>query len=103
MTRRVADQLLDRPEFDSRTLFLARGVGVSARTLERQFIAETGLTIGRWRRHARLLGALRRLGAGESVKRVASACGYSEPSAFVAAFKSVFGRTPGRYFEPIDH
>ena len=97
-TRAVAERLTQRPELDARTPELAKSVGVSGRTLERQFLAETGVSLGPWRRQVRLLSALRRLGAGESVKQVSTGCGYSEPSAFVAAFKAVFGQTPGRYF-----
>ena len=45
-----------------------------------------------------LLRALRSLGAGASVKNAAIEAGYQSPSAFVAAFRSIFGTTPGRYF-----
>ena len=41
---------------------------------------------------------LRRLADGAPVKVVAEAAGYASASAFVAAFKGVFGATPGRYF-----
>ena len=78
---------------------LARAVGRGARTLERRFRGETGMTLGRWRRHHALLGALERVAAGEPVKVVAAAAGYAAPSAFVAAFRAAFGTTPGRYFE----
>ena len=77
---------------------VTRAVGVSTRTLERRFLEETGLTFGRWRRQATLLEGLRQLAAGHSVKSVSSTCGYAEPSAFVAAFKALYGQTPGRYF-----
>ena len=71
---------------------------MSARTLERRFLAETGLTVAGWGRQARLLQGLRGLAAGQPVKRVAQAAGYRSASAFVAAFRVVFGQTPGRYF-----
>ena len=77
---------------------LARRFGVGVRTLERGFVAETGLSLGQWRRHARFMDALRQLGAGASVKRAATEAGYRTPSAFVAAFRSSFRTTPGRYF-----
>jgi AraC-like DNA-binding protein/quercetin dioxygenase-like cupin family protein len=77
---------------------LARQVGLSRRTLERRFQDETGLSLGQWRRQARLLNALRGLAAGEAVKAVAERAGYRTPSAFVAAFRTAFGTTPGRYF-----
>jgi len=77
---------------------VARVVGLSARAMERRFLAETGLPIARWRRQARLHDALRQLAAGASVKAASVAAGYAAPSAFVAAFREVFGVTPGRYF-----
>jgi AraC-like DNA-binding protein len=36
---------------------------------------------------------------GESVKAAGAKAGYAAPSAFVAAFRTLFGVTPGRYFE----
>jgi AraC-like DNA-binding protein/quercetin dioxygenase-like cupin family protein len=78
---------------------LARRVGLGSRTLERRFAQETGMTLGRWRRQARLLDALRKLGSGQTVKVVAQDAGYGSPSAFVSAFRSVFGVTPARYFD----
>ncbi|MDF7777803.1 helix-turn-helix transcriptional regulator, partial [Sphingomonas sp. AOB5] len=77
---------------------IAAGAGMSLRVLERRFLAETGLSLGRWRRQARLLAAMERLAAGDPVKRVAAGAGYATPSAFVAAFRATFGETPGRYF-----
>jgi AraC-like DNA-binding protein len=95
----LASALLADPSGRQPVSELARGLGLGARTLERRFRDETGLSIGQWRRQARLQEALRRLAAGESVKAVSSACGYAEPSAFVSAFKAMFGRTPARYFQ----
>lgn len=77
---------------------LARAVGLGIRTLERQFLAETGLTPGRWRRQHILLGALEQLASGTPIKQVAAAAGYATPSAFTAAFRGTFGNTPARYF-----
>lgn len=77
---------------------LAHAVGLGIRTLERQFLAETGLTPGRWRRQHALLGALERLAAGAPIKQAAAAAGYATPSAFTAAFRATFGTTPARYF-----
>jgi len=77
---------------------LSRAVGLGTRTLERQFLAETGLTPGRWRRQHALLGALERLAAGTPIKQAAALAGYATPSAFTAAFRATFGNTPARYF-----
>ena len=79
---------------------LARSVGAGRRTLERTFVAETGLTIGAWRRRQRLLRALELLAQGEPVTTVALAVGYRTPSAFTAMFHEQLGTTPTRYFQP---
>jgi AraC-like DNA-binding protein/quercetin dioxygenase-like cupin family protein len=80
------------------TPIIARRFGLSVRTLERRFVAETGMTFGQWRRHGRFLRALRLLAEGRPVKAVARDAGYRSASAFVAAFSDTFGTTPGRYF-----
>ncbi|HEX4381568.1 MAG TPA: helix-turn-helix transcriptional regulator [Myxococcales bacterium] len=76
---------------------LARGIGLSARTLERRFLAETGMTFFQWRLHARMLRALEQILLGEPLKVAAERAGYRGQSAFVAAFKSAFGTSPRRY------
>lgn len=80
---------------------LAAEVGSTPRTLERLFRAETGLSYRRWRSRHRLLRAIERLQAGESTTAVAAALGYAGASAFAAAFREGFGRTP-RSFGPDD-
>jgi AraC-like DNA-binding protein len=97
--RRIADDLAQRPSDRASHASLAKRFGLGVRTLQRGFAAETGLSLGQWRRHARFMHALRRLGAGESVKRVAFEAGYRTPSAFVAAFRASLNTTPGRYFD----
>jgi AraC-like DNA-binding protein len=69
----------------------------SRRTVERHFLVETGLTLGRWRRRARIIEALRRLAEGEPVTEVALAVGYATPSAFTAMFHTETGTTPSAY------
>lgn len=76
---------------------LAGSVATSRRTLERLFIAQTGMTVGRWRTQVRIHEAVRLLAAGRSVTRVAVDVGYSTPSAFGVAFRQVLGTSPGRY------
>jgi AraC-like DNA-binding protein len=75
---------------------LARGAGASLRTLERVFLAETGVALGEWRRRRRLFHALGLLEAGASVGDAADAAGYATISAFTAAFKRQFGAPPSR-------
>lgn len=78
---------------------LARQVGASRRTLERAFATQTGLSLGAWRRRARVLGSLDALTAGASVTQAATEAGYATPSAYVAAFKQELGQTPRRFID----
>ena len=96
--RRVAQHLAERPRDRTSHAALGRRFGIGARTLERGFAAETGLSLGQWRRQARFMHALRLLGTGASVKRVTVEAGYRTPSAFIAAFRAALHTTPGRYF-----
>ena len=75
---------------------LARKAGASLRTLERCFVAETGASVGDWRRRVRLFHALRLLEGGASVTEVALEVGYASTSAFSHAFARQFGRSPSR-------
>ncbi|MNR08264.1 HTH-type transcriptional regulator ChbR [compost metagenome] len=70
----------------------------SEKTLTRAFQRETGLSFRQWRQRLRLLAALQPLERGASVTEVALASGYESPSAFIAAFKGLFGVTPGELF-----
>lgn len=88
----LADPADDRP-LDA----WARAAGASGRTLARLFRTETGLTFGAWRQQARLLEAMARLAAGESVTAVALDLGYDSPSAFGAMFRRALGAPPSRY------
>ncbi len=94
---RFAAEVQRRPDEAASIEALARRAGASRRTIERLFLAETGMRVGEWRRRMRLLHAVRRLAEGESVGNVASESGYASVSAFVAVFRKTFGTTPGRY------
>jgi AraC-like DNA-binding protein len=78
---------------------MLRKCGASRRTMERLFRAETSMSLGQWLRRRKLLDALRRLAAGESVNAIAFELGYNSSSAFIAMFRRELGQTPKRYFE----
>ncbi len=94
---RLADIISNDPANRSPLTELARSTGASPRTLERLFVQQTGISIGRWRQQARLMLAIRLLVEGRSVNQAGSESGYESPSAFVAMFKREFGTTPGQY------
>jgi AraC-like DNA-binding protein len=74
-----------------------RNVNASRRTLERRFKTETGMSLGQWRRRARILAAVAMLAQGESVTRTALTVGYATPSSFVSAFRSELGSPPREF------
>jgi len=96
--RRAAERLIREPMELESLEGAARAAGASKRTLERLFLRETQMTLGRWRQRSRLIEALRLLAAAQPVTRVALDVGYQSPSAFVSAFRRQMGTTPGRYF-----
>ena len=76
--------------------------GLSRRTLTRMFRRETGQSFSAWRQRVRLLEALARLSAGQSVTNVALDVGYDSPSAFTAMFRRELGAAPRRYLRWAD-
>jgi AraC-like DNA-binding protein len=96
--QRAAAWLRAHPDDAGAIKQVAKRVALSARTLERLFRKETGLTFGKWRQQLRLLQALRLLAARKPVTAVALDVGYESASAFIAMFKRTLGVTPYRYF-----
>ena len=93
----LAYRILDLPADVPSVPHLAQSLNMSSRTLERQFKAETGLSMRSFRRQAKLFKALELLSSNVPVSRISDALGFGEPSAFIAMFKPAFGVTPGRY------
>ncbi|MEL7369714.1 MAG: helix-turn-helix transcriptional regulator [Myxococcota bacterium] len=92
--RRLADLMLERMGDGASLDPLLTEAGLSRRTAERLFYAQTGLSPARWRQQACLAASFERLAAGARVTEVALAAGYASPSAFSAAFKRVLGIAP---------
>jgi len=70
---------------------------LSARSLSRLFQSEAGMSFGNWRRNLRVIEAISKLDAGESVLSVALDMGYTSQSAFTAMFRRVSGDLPSRF------
>ncbi len=94
----VARALLANPASGRRLEQWARFADISARTLSRKFVEETGMSFGQWRQWARLTQALEWLATGQAVKHVALSLGYDSVSAFIKAFRLALGTTPSAYF-----
>lgn len=95
--QRVARALAAQPQDTRDGVAWAAQAGISSRTLARRWQAETGMGLAQWRQRLRVLHALPRLVAGESVTSTALSLGYDTPSAFIAVFRRELGTTPGRY------
>jgi AraC-like DNA-binding protein len=95
--RAVARVLRERPEDNTPLAELGRRIGASGRTLSRLFHDELGMTFYEWRTQLRIFHALVLLAEGHDTTHVARACGWANPSHFIAAFAKLMGTTPGRY------
>lgn len=93
--RHIARHLLAEPAASATLGELAAAERVSARTVQRAFLKETGLSFSQWRARCRLSAGAERLREGASVTQAARACGHT-PSTFIARYRAEFGITPGR-------
>lgn len=91
----LCNGLLAAPDQPQTLQQWARELGCSEKTLMRLFQRETGLSFRNWRQRMRLLSSLALLEAGKNVTEAALGCGYDSTSAYIAAFKQLFGATPG--------
>jgi len=95
--RRFVEEMSKEPQSERNLDAWARFTGMSKRSLLRNFQLETGMTIGQWRQHLRMLAALEKLSNGTSVQETCFAVGYSSVSAFIKTFKLIVGMTPYAY------
>jgi len=94
---RIARAILDEPSDERSLEAWAAWAAISARSLSRRFVLETGFTFTAWRQRARLLRALEMLADAVPVTTIALQLGYSTPSTFISLFKRTFGVTPAIY------
>ncbi|MFF7707746.1 helix-turn-helix domain-containing protein [Pseudomonas sp. NPDC007930] len=95
----MCEALIEQPAAQASLSEWAARLGRSEKTLMRQFQRETGLGFRSWRQRMRLLSSLGALERGASVTEAALECGYESTSAYIAAFKGLFGHTPGELFQ----
>ncbi|SFM92531.1 AraC-type DNA-binding protein [Variovorax sp. OV329] len=94
---RIANAILESPGVQRTLGEWAAWAGMSARTVNRLFDAEVGMSFSHWRQQAMVIHALERLALGEAVSVVADSLGYASPSNFIAMFRRSFGQSPMRY------
>ncbi|MFT3799107.1 helix-turn-helix domain-containing protein [Microbacterium sp.] len=95
--RLVAETLRANPGDDRPVDDLAHAAHTSRRTLERAFLAETGMSVRDWRIRNRVEAAAALLRSHAAVPAVARRVGYTNVNAFRRVFKSRFGMTPTAY------
>jgi len=95
--RAIAERLRDDPALGAPVAALASAHHVSARTVERAFLSETGMTLQEWRGRRRMEVAGSLLRRDDSPAIVAARVGYRDQSAFRRAFKKHYGMTPSGY------
>ncbi|MEV4538979.1 helix-turn-helix transcriptional regulator [Asanoa sp. NPDC049518] len=93
----IAALLHENPSDSASLAEIGKRIGASTRTLSRLFRDELGMTFYEWRTQLRVYHALVLLGDGYDTTRTAHACGWANPSGFIAAFTDIIGTTPGRY------
>jgi AraC-like DNA-binding protein len=99
----VAQVILHNPAESKPMAALCSDAGVSVRTIERVFHREIGISFELWRRQVRLTKAVELLVSGDSIKEVAHAVGYCQPSAFVQMFRRTFGITPKAWISALEN
>lgn len=95
--RAVAEELIRDPALDLTVEQWASRVLFSARTLRRDFLADTALTFEQWRLLCRLGAAVEFLAAGYDVDQVAARVGFASRNGLTRAFKGRFGLTPHEF------
>lgn len=94
--------LLREPDHPNTLEDWAQQVGASSRTLARLFQQQLQMNFNAWRQQLRLMEALPRLLAGDSVQAVARDLGYGSARAFSAMFRRLLGDNPREYLNALN-
>lgn len=94
---RMCNVIQEQPESRHTLDQWAAELNMTTRTFSRKFQYETGMSFLAWIQHLRLLKSLGMLKAGHSVNRIALDLGYSSSSAYIYAFRKLFGCSPMRF------
>ncbi|WP_207867294.1 helix-turn-helix transcriptional regulator [Pseudomonas sp. 58(2021)] len=94
--------LLREPDHPNTLEDWAQHVGASSRTLARLFQQQLKMNFNAWRQQLRLMEALPRLLAGDSVQSVARDLGYGSARAFSAMFRRLLGDNPREYLNALN-
>ena len=97
--RKLADAMLRAPARHATLDEWAHEIGMSERNMSRLFLAETGLSVHKWRRQMHVLTALPLLAQGQSLQSISEDLGYDSSGAFVTMFRKTLGAPPKRFLQ----
>lgn len=95
--RSVAEELIRDPALGLTVEQWAARAFSSARTLRRDFLADTGLTFEQWRLRCRLSAAVELLASGYDIDRTVARVGFATRNGFDRAFRQHVGTTPHEF------
>lgn len=96
--QKITHAILADPSNTKKVEYWASIGAISSRTLRRLIRTELNMSFHEWRQQIQLVYALEMMARGKPVGDVAFALGYATPSNFIAMFRRVYGKSPGRYF-----
>ncbi|MGX9444238.1 AraC family transcriptional regulator [Nitrobacteraceae bacterium UC4446_H13] len=95
--RQICEAFLGNPSSRDDIDEWAARAGLSRRTFTRLFRLETKMSVGTWKKQARLIEAVTRIASGASITSVAFDIGYESSSAFSAMFRQSLGTSPSAF------
>lgn len=93
----VAHALLRHPASPRGVESFAAQQKISAKTLQRQFLHETGMAFSTWRVRSRIATAAGHISEGRTIGWAGRHVGYATPTGFTKAFRNHTGLTPSAY------
>lgn len=93
----VARVLLRTPGDATTLSTFALDLQVGRRTLQQQFVQQTGMSFSRWRTATRIAAGAAYLDVGRDISWVGHQVGFSTPAGFTRAFRTHTGYSPSNY------
>jgi AraC-like DNA-binding protein len=93
----ICRELQRNPASSTPLKMWAHEVGASEKTIQRTFIARTGMPFQQWRNYVRMTRALELHARGIRLIDIAISVGYSTEGAYAQAFKKFYGYPPSKF------